>query len=156
MSINVREAGLEDIDEISSLINEIVFPVGNDIGKRVHESHRDVKKRIKDENCVSLVAETEGQIIGHARGVITHNEVRVERVVVAEPYQGKGIGTKILTELERLLLEYKTKRGLKSLLSYALIEWYNSASYSLFKKIGYDFGRTRDGGYKYHQAHKRL
>lgn len=58
-----------------------------------------------------LARDADGEIVGVGRLHFVGNDARIRYMAVAEPYRGRGIGSAVLCELERLAME----RGARSI-----------------------------------------
>jgi RimJ/RimL family protein N-acetyltransferase len=89
----------------------------------------------KEENSTILVAEVEGKLVGYlvARGGRARRNKHTVYLVIGilEQYGGKGIGTKLFTELENWAKEHKIHRLELSVIAN------NRAALSLYSKMGF-------------------
>jgi len=90
---------------------------------------------LKNPNAVSLVAKINNEIAGFIIGLIRrHDEKitgRVYTLDVAATYRRKGVGLKLLNEIERIF----AKRGVK--ICYLEARKDNMAALELYRKLGY-------------------
>jgi GNAT superfamily N-acetyltransferase len=89
------------------------------------------------ETAVILVAEAAGRVIGMCSGQLTISTAEggfallVEDVVVAGPWQGKGVGRELLTALE----QWATARKIARL--QLLADRNNGAALEFYRKLGW-------------------
>jgi ribosomal-protein-alanine N-acetyltransferase len=93
MDINIRMLQDSDIEELSRIESESFS---------MPWSAQDFKKLIDRNDCIYLVAETDGHVVGSAGMMDICNEGNIDNVVVAENYRGQGIGRKLMEELLRV------------------------------------------------------
>lgn len=103
---------------------------------------------MQNSNYIFLCAEKEGKVVGTIQGIICEELygdcipfLVMENFVVAENYQGKGIGRKLLKELERVGKErncsqiiFITEADRKETVSFYERVGFNSTSHKGFKK----------------------
>lgn len=103
MEIVIRPAKKEDITKLLE-IQKIAFTVqaklydAYDIPPMIET---DAEIDLESSNLIVLVAETEGEIAGSIRIAFGDNDAEIKRLSVAEKFQKKGIGTKLLAEAEK-------------------------------------------------------
>lgn len=83
-----------------------------------------------------LKAVTCGKIVGSVRGILASGTCQIGRLIVDPEYQGNGIGTRLLTEIEMLFpaaKRFELFTGTKS-----------SANIRLYRRLGYREFREED------------
>ncbi len=106
----------------------------NKITKEEHTNW--LTKKLTDENCLYLIAETEGNKIGSIRFDMKDKEAVIS-YLIAPKYHGKGLGQIILTNgLEFLEKEIQNKNlSLKKIIGYVMEE--NVPSVKAFERLGF-------------------
>lgn len=119
--MNVRQAKLEDIDQIAELWAELddynmntlkQFKVfrNNTIGGK----DRYLKKlnaMLKDQDCLITVAEDDSKIVGFVTCYVSDSfgngrvDAYIDVTMVSKDYRGKGVGTNLYKFLEKILKE---------------------------------------------------
>ena len=103
MEITIRYATSKDIPKLLE-IQKIAFTVQ----AKIYDAY-DISPMIEtaDEidldssSLIVLVAEIDGEIAGSIRVVFGSNDAEIKRLSVADKFQKKGIGTKLLKEAEK-------------------------------------------------------
>ena len=127
LKYTIRRFHISDYDALIKLWNEaqlVYKPKGRD--------RRDmIKKQIQLPNTIALVAEKDGKLIGSVFG--THDGRRgwINRLAVMPEYQKKGIGRKLVKDLEDRI--YKLGIGIIA----SLVENRNKTSLRVFQRLGY-------------------
>ena len=95
------------------------------------DSRANIKQQIKQSYSIYLVAEINGKLIGSIFG--THDGRRgwINRLAVLPDYRQQGIGTRLVSEIEKCL----TKQGIDIVAS--LVEDRNKISMKVFERLGY-------------------
>ena len=95
------------------------------------DNRENIKQQIKQSYSIYLVAEINGKLIGSIFG--THDGRRgwINRLAVLPDYRQQGIGTRLVSEIEKCL----TKQGIDIVAS--LVEDRNKISMKVFEKLGY-------------------
>jgi len=94
----------------------MLFAIEADFAFDAARQRRGLEMLLAHEGAVILVAEAEGQVVGMCSGQSTISTAEggfallVEDVVVAEPWQGKGLGRELLAALEQWGAERKIGR----------------------------------------------
>ncbi len=102
----IRPARPDDLDALVDLLR-ILFCIEADFAFDAARQRRGLAMLLVQEGAVVLVAEAAGQVIGMCTGqmIISTAEggfaLLVEDVVVAQNWQGKGMGRELLTALEQ-------------------------------------------------------
>ena len=125
--MKIRDLRPEDYDGLIVLWGEAGLPY------RLHG--RDGRERIAREIegfcSVFLAAEEEGRLIGAVLGTHDGRKGWVNRLAVLPEHRGRGIGSALVAEVERRLLE----KGIGIVT--CLIEGWNESSKAFFERIGY-------------------
>jgi len=102
MEITIRHATSEDIIKLLE-IQKIAFTVqaklydAYDIPPMIETAE---EINLSSTDLIVLVALIDGEIAGSIRVVFKGNDAEIKRLSVAEKFQKKGIGTKLLKEAE--------------------------------------------------------
>ncbi len=102
MEITIRHATSEDITKLLE-IQKIAFTVqaklydAYDIPPMIETAE---EINLSSTDLIVLVALIDGEIAGSIRVVFKGNDAEIKRLSVAEKFQKKGIGTKLLKEAE--------------------------------------------------------
>ena len=127
MSITIQRATISDLETLYQIEREC-FTI--EAFSKQHLTYL-----LENPNAVSLVAQINNAIAGFIIGLIhRHNEKIIGRVYtldVAVKYRRKGIGLKLLNEIERIFVE----RGAK--ICYLEARKDNVAALELYRKHGY-------------------
>jgi GNAT superfamily N-acetyltransferase len=101
----IRPARPDDLDALVELLR-MLFGIEADFAFDAARQRRGLAMLLIHEASVVLVAEAAGQVIGMCTGQMTISTAEggfallVEDVVVAQNWQGKGVGRELLTALE--------------------------------------------------------
>lgn len=96
-----------DLEDLSLLFEELS-------GKKtdINNMHQNFELIGKNEDYYVLGAKCDGNLVGSLMGIICHDLVGeckpfivIENVIVSNEYRGKGIGKKLMTEIERIAKE---------------------------------------------------
>jgi N-acetylglutamate synthase-like GNAT family acetyltransferase len=105
VSVTIREARDEDAEAIASLLGQLGYPTSADaVPQRLAQMRRDGGQW-------TLVAETDGHVVGMATVVIRHVINRDEpfgrlaSVVVSEEWRSRGVGGALLARTENICRE---------------------------------------------------
>lgn len=92
-------------------------------------------EEVKDEynKGTILKAVVDGNIIGSVRGFVDSNTLYIGKLIVHPDYQGKGIGKKLLSQIEQSF-EVSRFELFTSSKSTRNISLYEHAGYSMFKE----------------------
>ncbi len=102
----IRTARPEDLDALVDLLR-MLFGIEADFDFDAARQRQGLAMLLANEAAVLLVAEAAGQVIGMCSGQLTISTAEggfsllVEDVVVAQSWQGKGVGRELLTALEQ-------------------------------------------------------
>ena len=95
---------------------------------------RESEKDEKENESIHIMAIFEGKVIGCGRGHFNSpTEAQIRYMAVEEGFQGKGVGTKILNDLERKLIE----KGAKTIILNArenAVNFYQKHNYKIIDK----------------------
>jgi len=127
LSITIQQATINNL-EILYQIERESFPI-----EAFNKQH--IAYLLENPNAVSLMAQINNVIVGFIIGLIhRHNKKIIGRVYtldVAVKYRRKGVGLKLLDEIERIFV----KRGVK--ICYLEVRKDNVAALELYRKHGY-------------------
>jgi len=127
LEITIQPATIKDLETLYQIEREC-FTV--EAFSKEHISYL-----LQNPNTLNLVAHVNGEIAGFITGLIyRHNKVvtgRVYTLDVAVKHRRKGIGLRLLNELEQIFL----KRGVKT--CYLEVRVGNVAALELYRKHGY-------------------
>lgn len=132
----IRPAGPDDLDGLVDLLG-ILFGIEADFDCDAARQRRGLAMLLAHEAAVVLVAEAAGQVIGMCSGQLTISTAEggfallVEDVVVAGPWQGKGIGRELLAALEQWGASRKIGR------LQLLADRNNAAALEFYRKLGW-------------------
>ena len=125
--IFIRDLRLEDYEAVTRLWTEAGLPF------RPHgrESVAKMALELTRGTAVFLVAEDRGALVGVALGTHDGRKGWINRLAVASDYRRRGIGARLVSEVEVRLAEM----GIDIIA--ALIETHNEDSLTFFRSIGY-------------------
>ena len=132
----IRPARPEDLDGLVDLLG-ILFGIEADFDCDAARQRRGLAMLLAHEAAVLLVAEAAGQVIGMCSGQLTISTAEggfallVEDVVVAGPWQGKGVGRELLAALEQWGASRKIGR------LQLLADRNNAAALEFYRKLGW-------------------
>lgn len=127
MSITIQRATINDLETLYQIEREC-FTI-----EAFSKEH--IAYLLQNPNTLSLVAHVNGEVAGFISGLIHRRDKmitgRVYTLDVAVKHRRKGVGLKLLKELERIFL----KRGVKT--CYLEVRVDNVAALELYRKHGY-------------------
>lgn len=127
MSITIQRATINDLETLYQIEKECFTT------EAFNKQH--IAYLLENPNAVSLTAKINNAIVGFVIGLIHHrNEEIIGRIYtldVAIKYRRKGIGLKLLDEIERIFVE----KGAK--ICYLEVRKDNIAALELYRKHGY-------------------
>ena len=132
----IRPARPDDLDALVELLR-ILFGIEADFAFDAARQRRGLAMLLVHEGAVVLVAEAAGQVIGMCSGQLTISTAEggfallVEDVVVAQNWQGKGVGRALLAALE----QWATDRNIGRL--QLLADRNNAAALEFYRKLGW-------------------
>uniref|UniRef100_A0A7V3RHH3 [Ribosomal protein bS18]-alanine N-acetyltransferase n=1 Tax=candidate division WOR-3 bacterium TaxID=2052148 RepID=A0A7V3RHH3_UNCW3 len=132
MKYIIRQMKFSDIDPVYEIECQ-VFP--NPWPKSFFEN--DIHKH----NTIALVADLNNLIIGYALADCVVEELHITNIAVAPPYQHKGVGKALLSELERIGLERDC------IYAYLEVRVNNSIAINFYKNFGYKIITLRKNYY---------
>ena len=144
----IRPAQAADIDDLVSLLR-ILFAIEEDFEFDATRQRQGLSLMLDHDNAVVLVAEDDGRVIGMSTGQCTISTAEggpallVEDVVVADQWQGQGVGRQLMTALEewagerkierlQLLADRNNKNGLEF---YKALDWQTTELVCLRKRL---------------------
>jgi GNAT superfamily N-acetyltransferase len=132
----IRPARPDDLDPLVDLLR-MLFAIEADFDFDAARQRQGLAMLLAHETAVILVAEAAGRVIGMCSGQLTISTAEggfallVEDVVVAGPWQGKGVGRELLTALE----QWATARKIARL--QLLADRNNGAALEFYRKLGW-------------------
>lgn len=132
----IRPAGPADLDALVELLR-MLFGIEADFNFDAARQRQGLVMLLAHEAAVILVAEAAGRVIGMCSGQLTISTAEggfallVEDVVVAEPWQGKGVGRELLAALEQWAIARKIARF------QLLADKNNTAALEFYRKLGW-------------------
>ena len=132
----IRPAHPDDLDALVGLLR-MLFSIEADFDFDAARQRQGLAMLLAHETAVILVAEAAGRVIGMCSGQLTISTAEggfallVEDVVVAEPWQGKGVGRELLTALEQWAAGRKVGR------LQLLADRNNAAALEFYRKLGW-------------------
>jgi ribosomal protein S18 acetylase RimI-like enzyme len=126
--IKIRKFNLDDYNQLIDLWIKSKLPYK----PKGRDNYYKIKKEIKKENSVFLVAEDNETIIGSIFGTHDGRKGWINRLAILPQYQRRGIAKKLCINVEKKL----NKLGIEII--GCLIEDYNLNSFGFFKSIGYN------------------
>lgn len=132
----IRPALPGDIDGLVGLLR-ILFSIEVDFAFDGARQRQGLAMLLAHDAAVILVAEAAGQLVGMCSGQLTISTAEggfallVEDVVVAGPWQGKGVGRELLAALEQWAGDKKIKR------LQLLADRNNTAALEFYRRLGW-------------------
>lgn len=132
----IRPARPDDLDALVDLLR-MLFAIEADFDFDAARQRQGLAMLLAHETAVILVAEAAGQVIGMCSGQLTISTAEggfallVEDVVVAQSWQGKGVGRELLTALEQWGASRKIGR------LQLLADRNNAAALEFYRKLGW-------------------
>lgn len=133
MEIMIRRLMAEDVEPLSRIEEqEFSMPWSAD----------DFSGLIDRENCLYLVAETDGQVVGSCGMTYGFGEGNIDNVVVCREFQNAGIAQKLLREL----LAQGSQIGVSAFTLEVRVG--NAAAIHVYEKLGFVSEGIRPGFYE--------
>lgn len=130
-NVAIRVAGLDDLDGIYNLDK---FELDGYLKETI-------EKTLQDSSALTLVAETDGNIIGYINFSFVLDEAELNKVVTHRDYRGRGIASTLINDSIRILKE-------KDIVTIFLeVREDNVVAQKLYEKIGFNFYYTREKYY---------
>ena len=113
--ICIRPARPADLDDLVALL-QVLFSIEEDFNSDPARQRSGLEMMLDHDGAVILVAEAESRVIGMCSGQFTISTAEggaallVEDVVVAEAWQGQGVGRKLMQALEQWAQAEKVER----------------------------------------------
>ncbi|MFA7347817.1 MAG: GNAT family N-acetyltransferase [Desulfurivibrionaceae bacterium] len=132
----IRPALLGDLDGLVDLLR-MLFAIEADFAFDAALQRRGLAMLLAHEGAVILVAEAAGRVVGMCSGQLTISTAEggfsllVEDVVVAEAWQGKGVGRALLAALEQWAADRKIGR------LQLLADRNNAAALEFYRRLGW-------------------
>lgn len=125
--IKIREFKMDDFDQLVKLWISAKIP----FKPKGRDKYNKIKKELKNNNSIFLIAEVEGKIIGSVFGTHDGRKGWINRLAIAHDFQRKGIAKKLCKDIEKRFY----KAGIEII--GCLIENWNIKSKIFFEKLGY-------------------
>lgn len=135
-SVCIRPARVGDLDELVDLL-DLLFAIEEDFDFDAARQRQGLAMMLDHDGAIILVAEAEGRVIGMCSGqlIISSAEggvaLLVEDVVVAETWQGQGVGRKLIQTLEQWAGARKVER------LQLLADRHNQAALEFYTTLGW-------------------
>jgi len=132
----IRTARPEDLEALVDLLR-MLFGIEADFAFDAARQRKGLAMLLAHEAAVLLVAEAAGRVIGMCSGQLTISTAEggfallVEDVVVAGPWQGKGVGRELLAALEQWAASRKVAR------LQLLADRNNAPALEFYRKLGW-------------------
>lgn len=132
----IRTARPEDLDALVDLLR-MLFCIEADFDFDAARQRQGLAMLLAHEAAVLLVAEAAGQVIGMCSGQLTISTAEggfallVEDVVVAQAWQGRGVGRELLAALEQWAASRKIGR------LQLLADRNNTPALEFYRKLGW-------------------
>ncbi|KYH28353.1 MULTISPECIES: GNAT family N-acetyltransferase [Clostridium] len=146
LSIEVRKASLEDIEDISRITKEAFkqyskYVIKNDNLEALKETYKDIEMDIQTKEV--FVASLNGMIVGSVRiNILPDKTAYLSRFAVSPKFQNRGIGNVMLNAVD----EAMKKAGVKKLFLHTAAKA-SSLIYCYYKHDFYIDSTTKDRGY---------
>ncbi|MFQ5956210.1 MAG: GNAT family N-acetyltransferase [Candidatus Brocadiales bacterium] len=117
MALSIKTMTDSDVKEVQKLFNETVEELHRDrpLEERKHFKEpytpAKVKKRLKDEHSVYLVAKENGKTVGYMFGWVLEGVGHIHWFSISKKFRGKGYGHKLL---EKTLSEFEKRQCYES------------------------------------------
>ena len=126
--LHLRQFTMDDYEAVYALWKSVV-PA---ISLRPSDQQEEIAKKLCRDPDLFLVAEEDGRIVGVIMGAWDGRRGWLHHLAVAPAYQGRGIGTALLAEVERRL---RSRGCLKVNL---LVHRDNEGARRLYQSLGYE------------------
>lgn len=126
--LTIRQFTMDDYDTVYALWGR----AGEGIHLRRSDKRSEILKKIQRDPDLFLVAEVDGQIVGAVMGGFDGRRGMVYHLAVDHPYRGRGIGKRLMAELEARL---KAKGCIKY---YLLVTNENTEAQVFYQKLGWE------------------
>lgn len=125
-STSIRRARLRDLRDILSVHEEF----SEELGSEDSEWFRALLES-KSRRVVFLVAEVGGRVVGYCLAYKNRGASYIENIAVMGDYRGLGLGSRLLSEVERVLAE----SGVEEV--YLAVKSWNTSAVNFYLKHGY-------------------
>ena len=126
-TVEIEDASITHLDRL--------FEIEMECFKREAFTKQQIAQLLTNQNCISLVAKENGKIIGFIIGMVyAEDDVLTGHVLtidVSPSYRRKGVGIKLLQELEKIFRDRRVK------VSRLEVREDNIAALGLYQKLGY-------------------
>lgn len=127
MAITIKQAVIKDL--------EILYKIEKECFIKEAFTKKQIRNLLQNSNTISLIAQTNGETAGFIIGLTyPNNKARIGHVITIDvtiKYRRKGIGTRLLNELERKFC----RKGVEICYLEARID--NVVARELYRKQGY-------------------
>ena len=128
--IRVREITNSDYDEMVAL-QELC---GLQLEKKIRESRKAIARQLRFNPGLSFAAFDRARMVAVARGSYDARRGYIDRVAVHPDYRRQGLGTKLVSRVEKALWT----RGGRYIVVSALVHTDNESSRTMFEKLGFE------------------
>jgi len=126
-TVKIEDASITHLDRL--------FEIEMECFKREAFTKQQIAQLLTNQNCISLIAKENGKIIGFIIGMVyAEDDVLTGHILtidVSPSYRRKGVGIKLLQELERIFRDRQVK------VSRLEVREDNIAALGLYQKLGY-------------------
>lgn len=128
------EWDLEEILKLQKLAYISEAEICNDFSiPPLTQTYEEIKEEYK--NRVFLKAITDGKIVGSVRADEQSGICNIGKLIVHPEFQNKGIGTKLMSEIEKYFKACKKYELFTGKMSVKNIYFYNKLGYEIYKEV---------------------
>jgi len=125
-SISIRRAGMRDLSDILRIHEESFKELSSEDPGWFRALIESKSKRL-----VFLVIEVDGRVVGYCLAYRCRSRGYIENIAVKGDYRGLSLGSKLLSEVERVLVE----KGVREV--YLAVKDWNTSAVNFYLKHGY-------------------
>jgi ribosomal protein S18 acetylase RimI-like enzyme len=139
MNIEIKQARVADAEEVLAL-QKLAFETESQVYGHcaippLTETLERITKEFKDKRV--LKAMNDEKIVGSIRAYRWEGTCYLEKLVVHPSFQGKGIGTRLMQEMEKLFADRVERIQLST-------DYKSERNVSMYKKLGYKIYKTQE------------
>jgi ribosomal protein S18 acetylase RimI-like enzyme len=127
IAVVMRKMTIADYDSLIKLWKEGNIPYRS----QGRDSKKNIRWQLQQPNCIYLVAEDNGTMVGAILGTHDGRKGWINRLIVTSAYRQRGIAKRLIEDFEQRLA------ALGINIVACLIEDWNTASMQVFKQLGY-------------------